>query len=330
MEPLLGIGSGVSLETELGGTGKLAAQSTTLVLATNVKLVFARNANGSIGEEERELGLGILAVVVAILELVEESGRGNNVVTSGPAKGQLVSGLALQSAFNKSLGGRMVFVGKGNVINGASRLLGVNKNVAAAADKVDPFKLLGDTLNRAEHVVVESGNLLALAAAELGKGLHGLLESVNNVALKHLEVVLDRDEIVAVVVLGNDLVAEAVDNTTADNVRVVGTRKLATSRVKGSSLLAEELNLLLGGVAKLLNLLGASTSTALELLGLVLDLLVEALKDGKDGALDALFSLDARVDHSLCVGAHILKESGDTANVLIEVVALAKRVGDGL
>lgn len=121
-----------------------------------------------------------------------------------------------------------------------------------------------------------------------------------------------------------------MQDTTSYNIGVVGTVESSTSRVVGSSLLAEQLNVLLGGVAELLDFLGRLLRTVGKLLGLVLDLLVQSLEDGDDGALDALLGLGVGVDHGLGVGAHVLEEAGDAAEALVKMVALLKGVGNGL
>jgi hypothetical protein len=95
-------------------------------------------------------------------------------------------------------------------------------------------------------------------------------------------------------------------------------------------MLAEQLNLLLCGVASLIDLLSSLLGAVGELLGLMLDLLVQTFEDGKDGALYALFGLDVGVDEGLGVGSHILEEASNTAQALVEVVTLLEGVVDGL
>ena len=94
--------------------------------------------------------------------------------------------------------------------------------------------------------------------------------------------------------------------------------------------MSKQLDLLLGGVTSLLNLLGSLLGTVGEFLGLVLNLLVQTLEDGQDGALDALFGLYIGIDKGLSVGAHVLEETSNTAKALVEVVAFLQRVVDSL
>jgi hypothetical protein len=57
---------------------------------------------------------------------------------------------------------------------------------------------------------------------------------------------------------------------------------------------------------------------------------MQAFENGEDRALDALFGFDVGVDEGLRVGAHVLEESGNAAQTLVEVVALLEGVVDGL
>lgn len=330
LEPLLGVGGGVRLEGELGVAGELAGEGLALVLALDVELLARGRADDGVGEVDGELGLGVLAGVVAVLELVEELAGGDDVVARGVAKGQLVARLALEGALDERLGGLVVHVGEVDGVDGAGRVVGVGEAVGGAGGEVGPLEALGDALDGAEDVVVQGADLIRLAAAELVEGAHGLLEDLDDVGLERLKVVLHRDEVVGVVVLGEDLVGEAVHDATVDDVGVLGAGEAAARGVVRGRLLAEQLNLLLRRVAQLLHLLGARVGARVELLGLVLDLLVQALEDGEHGALDALLRLEVGVDHGLRVGAQVLEEAGDAAQRLVKVVSLAQRVGDGL
>lgn len=62
----------------------------------------------------------------------------------------------------------------------------------------------------------------------------------------------------------------------------------------------------------------------------MLDLLVEAVEDGEDGAFEGLFGLDVGVDEALGVDADVLEEAGDAAEGLVEVVTLLEGLRDGL
>lgn len=330
LEPFLGVGRSVCLEVELSGAGELAAKRLTLILALDVELFGVGGADDGVGQVQGQLGLGVGAGVVAVLELVEELGGGDDVVAAGVAKGELVARLALQAAFDERLGRDVVHVGEANIVDGASRVVGVGETVRGAGSKVCPLEALGNALDGAEHVAVQGADLFSLAAAELVEGLHGLLQDLDDVGLKGLKVVLDGDEVVCVVVFGEDLVAQTVQDTAVNDIGVIAAIELAAGGIVRGSLLAEHLNVLLGCVAQLVNLLGARVGARVELLGLVLDFLVQALEDGQDGALEALFGLDVGVDHGLGVGAHVFKEAGNAAEALVKVVTLAERVGDCL
>jgi hypothetical protein len=81
-------------------------------------------------------------------------------------------------------------------------------------------------------------------------------------------------------------------DTTVDNIWILGSIDLASMGTKRSRLLAEQFNVLLGGVARLLDLLGTLASSRSQLLGLVLDLLVKTFKDREDGSLEVLFRFE--------------------------------------
>jgi hypothetical protein len=114
------------------------------------------------------------------------------------------------------------------------------------------------------------------------------------------------------------------------DVRVIVRLDRAGRRVVGSGVLAEELNVLLRGVASLVNGLGSLTSALGELLGLVLDLSVQTFEDGEDGSLECLGSLAVCGGHALGVAADVVEQTGNTAKVLVKVVALLQRVADRL
>ena len=73
-----------------------------------------------------------------------------------------------------------------------------------------------------------------------------------------------------------------------EDVWVVGSLHRATVRVENCGVLAEELNVLLSVLASLVDSLTALTGALCELLALVLNLRVQAVKDGEDGAFQLL------------------------------------------
>ena len=171
---------------------------------------------------------------------------------------------------------------------------------------------------------MEGFDLEGLPARQVGEGLHGLVDHLDDVLLEDLEVGLDGDEVVVLVVFLHDLLVEAVDDAARDDVGVVGGVVLAAGGLERGGVLAEELDVLLGGVARLLDLLGALLGAVGQLLGLVLDLLVQALNDRQGRALDGFLRLEIGVDQRLGVDAHVLEEAGDAAEALVEVISLLK------
>ncbi|KAI6753247.1 hypothetical protein HG531_005416 [Fusarium graminearum] len=268
---------------ELSGARKLAAHSLGLVLAFDTELLTLNGSDDSIAKVDGELRLRVDTVVIRVLELVKR-------------------------ALDQSPGCGVVHVGELDGVNRTRRLVGVNETVATASVEGVPFKVRGDTLDDRKLVVVQGSRLVGLTASQLGESLHSLLNDLNNMGLKGVEVVLNSDQVISVVVLGNNLAVETVQDTTVHDVRIIVAVKVTTGRVERRRVLAEQLNLLLSGVTGLLYLLGSLFSTALE--------------DGEDGAFDALFGLDVGVDKGLGVGAHVLKEASHAAEALVEVVTL--------
>jgi hypothetical protein len=70
-------------------------------------------------------------------------------------------------------------------------------------------------------------------------------------------------------------------------------------RIEDCGVLTEKLNVLLGVQASLVDCLAALASTLGELLALVLDLGVEAVEDGEDGAFELLGGLVVLVGDAL-------------------------------
>ena len=224
----------------------------------------------------------------------------------------------------------MVHVGELDAVQAARVLRRVNQDVLVAPDELLPLEIGRDLLGGLEHVGVQGAHLLGLPAGESVESLHGLLDGADNVRLKDLEVGLHGDQVVAVIVLLHDLVAEPVDNSTADDVRVVVGGGLAARRLERGRVLAQKLDVLLRLVACHLDLFGAFLRAPRELLTLVFDLLMKPLDDGEDGPLDALLRLQVGVDQRLRVDAHVLEEAGDATEALVEVVAILERLGDAL
>jgi hypothetical protein len=119
------------------------------------------------------------------------------------------------------------------------------------------------------------------------------------VGLELGKAVLNSDDIVAVVVLLNDLLVQTVVDTALKDVGVFVCADLATGAFKGRCVLAKQLDVLLRCCASLVDELASLASTLVELLGLVLDLGVETLEDGQNRTLEELCCLGVRVGNAL-------------------------------
>ena len=70
IEPILGVGGGMRLECQLRVARQLAAHCLAAILALNVEFVSVGRADDGVGQVDAQFGNGVLAEVVAVLELV--------------------------------------------------------------------------------------------------------------------------------------------------------------------------------------------------------------------------------------------------------------------
>lgn len=81
---------------------------------------------------------------------------------------------------------------------------------------------------------------------------------------------------------------QAVGDSARNNIRIVGGLQVAMVRVKGCRVLTKELNVLLCLLAGLVDSLATLASSLCELLAFVLDLGVQTVEDGQNGAFELL------------------------------------------
>lgn len=130
--------------------------------------------------------------------------------------------------------------------------------------------------------------------------LHSALDGLQDMGLELLEVVLHSDEVLAVVVLLDNLLVQAVGDTSTENVRVMGRVDLVMGRsVECGRVLSEELNVLLSDTASLVDSLSALCSAVVQFLRLGLDFLVKTLQGREHGALEVPLSVKVQVHHAL-------------------------------
>lgn len=246
----------MSLKVELGGSGELAAEALGDVLALDVELLAIRDADDGVGEVDGNLWLWVLAHVVVVLEAVQVQGIGDGVVTGSIAAGKDVAGLALKRPLEQWLGRLVVLVGEGDALDGAWCGAWVHEDISLALLEAVPLKVWRNTLDIAQHVRVRVLVALNLAADVLNERRHSLLDDLNNVVLKRSKVLLDTDQVVAVVVLLQDLLVETVVDASLRDIWIIVRVNLAPRRLRSSALLAQKLNVLLSRVARLLDLFG--------------------------------------------------------------------------
>lgn len=249
--PLFGVTGGRGLEVQLGvgvkGVADLAAGD---VLALDAELDAVERAENAVWQEQRQFGGGVATEVVVVFELMQVARRGHDIVAGAEAFDD-GTGFALQRSFDQGLGRAVVLVREGDVTEGPRRSIRVDEGLVVAGDEVDPFKIRGDALGGTQHVGVHGALTLQLAVRERDKLLHGALDSLHHMGLELLEVVLHRDDVLAVVVLLNDLFVEAVVDASAQNIGVMVLVDLVSGgRVEGRALLSEKLDVLLSDASR--------------------------------------------------------------------------------
>jgi hypothetical protein len=298
--PLLGVVGRVRLELELGGGGECAADfAAGDILALDVELDSVNGADDAVWQVQSQVRRGILGEIVRVLEGVQVFGRRDHVVAGTEALDD-GTGLALQRSLDGGLGGRVVLVGEGDVVEGPGRLVRVDEDAVVALDEARPFVVAGDLLRAAGDVAVQGAVVVQLGAHELEVGVHGELHGLDDVRLELGEGVLDDDGVLAAVVFFDDLLVQAVVDAAAQHIRVV----LRLDFIAGqgsvhSGILAERFNVLLGQGARLVDCFGAFDGARLEFLGLVLDLFVQAVENGEHLAFEVLFRFVVHVGHAL-------------------------------
>lgn len=193
----------------------------------------------------------------------------------------------------------MVLVGEADVGHAAWGSVGVDQDLVVALNETIPLEVGRDLTSGASHVAIHGASLLGLGTDNLVELGQPVLDGGEDVGFKLSEAVLDSEDIVAVVILLDDLLVQAMVDTTLKDVGIFVSADLASGAFKGSRVLAKLLDVLLRGLAGLVDKLAALSSTLCELLGLVLDLGVETLENGEDRALESLCCFGVRVGDAL-------------------------------
>lgn len=200
------------------------------IFSFDAEFLAVEGADDTVGEVERHFGNGILCKVVIGLVFVEEFGWCDDIVVCVVGAHNLP--LALERTGYKGLSGAMVLVGEVDTRDGASGRVGVNEDGVVSLDEAVPLKVEGHALGGTNHVAVHGLGLLGLSVDHLHELAHSVLDSLNHMGFELGKRVLHADEILSVVVLFLELLVEAVHDATLEDVRVVGSRHLASSRVE--------------------------------------------------------------------------------------------------
>jgi hypothetical protein len=174
---------------------------------------------------------------------------------------------------------------------------------------------------------------------------HASLDRLDNVGFELCKRVLHADQVLSVVVFLLDLLVQPMHDAALEHVGILCRRHLATMRLESSRVLAEELDVFLGHGASLVDRLGALAGAFGKLFRLVLDLGMQALEHGEDGALELLCGLimlvrktlwmdeqpfgnatQSYVHTYLCVRPDVLEHARNASEGLVEVVPLLKGI----
>lgn len=191
---------GVCLECELVCHGESTANlSLGYVFTLDVELLSVDGTDDAVGDVERQFGDWVLSEVVVCLELMEELGRGDDIVVCVVGAHDLA--LLLERSRDKGLGGAVVLVGEADVGECAGWGGGVDEDGVVALDEAVPLKVLRDALGCADHVGVCSLGVLGLGVDDLQELAHAVLDRLDDVGLELCERVLHTDQVLTVVVL---------------------------------------------------------------------------------------------------------------------------------
>lgn len=293
------------LESILVCHGELVAEAAARdILALDLELETVKSADHAVRQVKRSLGNGILCEIIVGLVLVHVLGRSNDPETGLVLLKQLA--LLLETTRDQRLGRSVVLVGEADVGHAAWGSVGVDQDLVVTLNEAVPLEVGSDLRSGACHVAVHGTSLLGLVANNLVELSQAILDGGEDVSLELSEAVLYGDYVVPVVVLLDDLLVQAVVDTTLENIRVLVGRNLASGAFEGSCVLAKLLDVLLGSCTSLVNKLASFSSTLCELLGLVLDLGVETLEDGEDRALESLCCFGMRVGDALVLLSFML------------------------
>lgn len=165
----------MSLEAELGvGVEGVADLARGDVLALDVELDAVNGTDDAVGQIQGELGGGVLAEVVVVLELVQVAGWADDVVAGGVALDDGTRA-TLEGALDQGLSGAVVHVGEGDAGERAWGRVWVDESCVVADAEVHPFEVGGNALRSAEDVGVHGALALNLAAHLLVELLEGSL-----------------------------------------------------------------------------------------------------------------------------------------------------------
>lgn len=254
---------------------------------------------------------------------------------------------ALERAFDQRLRCAMTLVREGDVRHRFGRGVRVNHDATIAVQKSLPFEISRDVVRGRRDVAVHGALALSLTAHEGIELRECLLHSLQDVRFESGEAVLHRDQVVAVVVLFDNLLVKAVVDAALENVRIVLGLDSAAACVVAAGVLTEQLDVLLSGVARLLDEFGGLAGAGFEFLALVLDFLVETLENRHDltfelflrlqvkccdALISSVFELSDRSlrDTHLSICPHIFKQACHAAQLLIEMMPLLQRIRDRL
>jgi hypothetical protein len=126
----------------------------------------------------------------------------------------------------------MILVGELNLRDGAGGRRRIDQDGIVALDEAVPLKVEGNTLRVSGHVPIRCLGVLGLRVDDLHELSHAMLDRLDYVRLELRERILNADEVLSVVVLLQNLLVQAVHDTTLQDIRVVRSLDVTAVRIE--------------------------------------------------------------------------------------------------
>lgn len=267
------------------------------VFALDIEFAVREGTDHAIRQVQRCLRDWILGKVIIGFEFMDEFGRRHHVVVGGVGPNLP---FALKGTRNEWHSRAVILVREGDVGDRSCRRAGIDEDGVIALDEAVPLEVERDLLRRTHHVSVCHLGLLRLCVDHLHELAHTPLDCLDDVGFELRKRVLHAYQVLPVVVLLLDLFVQTMHDAALEDIGVLCCCHLPTMRLERGCMRAEELDMLLGRCACLVDCLRSLACTFGELLRFVFDLGVQALEGWEDGGLELLCSFVVLVRKALC------------------------------